>query len=73
MGLFLIFLYSFAINCVTTGATKMPIEYMLCFIWSEHCIKIILSRKECGLFSSVVKKIIPNNTTPTFQEVGGVT
>ena len=25
----------------------------------------------CGLFSSVFKKIIPNNTTPSFQEVGG--
>ena len=29
--------------------------------------------QKCGLFSSVFKKIIPNNTTPTFQEVGGVT
>ena len=27
----------------------------------------------CGLFSSVFKKIIASNTTPTFQEVGGVT
>ena len=27
----------------------------------------------CGFISSVFKKIIPNNTTPTFQEVGGVT
>ena len=35
--------------------------------------KIISSRKNCGLFSSVFKKIIPYNTTPTFQEVGGVT
>ena len=51
----------------------MPISYMFCFIWSEQCIKIISSRKMCGLFSSVFKKIIPNNTTPTFQEVGGVT
>ena len=25
----------------------------------------------CGLFSSVFKKIIPKDTTPTFQEVGG--
>ena len=25
------------------------------------------------LISSVFKKMIPNNTTPTFQEVGGVT
>ena len=50
----------------------MPIEYMFCFICSEQCIKIISSRKKCGLFSSVFKKIIPNNTTPTFQEVGGV-
>ena len=51
----------------------MPNEYMFCFICSGQCIKIILSRKKCGLFSSVVKTIIPNNTTPTFQEVGGVT
>ena len=51
----------------------MPIEYMFYFIYSEQCINIILSRKKCGLFSSVSKKIIPNNTTPTFQEVGGVT
>ena len=51
----------------------MPIEYMFCFIGNEQCIKIISSRKNCGLFSSVFKKIIPNNTTPTFLEVGGVT
>ena len=51
----------------------MPIGYMFCFICSEQCIIIILSRKNCGLFSSVFKKIIPNNTTPTFLEVGGVT
>ena len=50
----------------------IPIEYMFCFIYSEQCIKIISSRKNCGLFSSVFKKIIPNNTTPTFQEVGGI-
>ena len=51
----------------------MPIEYMFCFICSKQCIKIILSGKKCDFFSSVFKKIIPNNTTPTFQEVGGVT
>ena len=48
----------------------MPIEYMFCFICSEQCIKIISSRKKCGLFSSVFKKIIPNNTTPTFSRSG---
>ena len=36
-------------------------------------IKIISSRKKCDFFSSASKKIIPNNTTPTFQEVDGVT
>ena len=36
----------------------MPIEYMVCFICSEQCIKIISSHKKCGLFSSVFKKII---------------
>ena len=51
----------------------MPIEYMFCFICSEYCKKIISLRKKCGFFSSVFKKIIPNNTNPTFQEVGGVT
>ena len=68
MGLLSNFLYTFTINCVTTGARKMPIEYMFYFICSEQCIKIISSRKKCGLFSSVFKKIIPNNTTPTFTE-----
>ena len=51
----------------------MPIEYIFSFICSEQCIKIISSRKKCGLFSPVFRKIIPNNTTPTFQEEGGVT
>ena len=51
----------------------MPIEYMCCFICSKQCIKIISSVKKCSLFSSAFKKNIPNNTTPTFQEVGGVT
>ena len=50
----------------------MPIECMLCFICSGQCIKIILSRKKCGMFSSVFKKIIPNNTTPTFSRSGWV-
>ena len=51
----------------------MPIKYMFCFICKEQCIKINSSLNKCDLFSSVFKKIIPNNTTPTFQEVGGVT
>ena len=51
----------------------MPIENMFCFICTEQCIKIISSRKNCGLLSSVFKKIIPNNTTLTFLEVSGVT
>ena len=33
----------------------------------------ISSSKMCGFRSSVFKKNIPNNTNPTFQEVGGVT
>ena len=73
MGLFSIFLYTFTINPDTTGARKMPIGYMFCFICSKQCIKNISSHKKCGLFSSVFMKIIPNNTTPTFQEVGGIT
>ena len=48
----------------------MPIEYMFCFICSEQCIKIISLRQNCGLFSSVFKKIIPDNTTPTCSRSG---
>ena len=51
----------------------MPNGYMFCLICSQQCIKIISSHKKCGLFSSVFKKIIPNNATPTFTAVGGVT
>ena len=72
MGLFSIFIYTFTINCVTKGAQK-SLLIICCFICREQCIKIISSRKKCGLFSSVFKKIISSNTTPTFQEVGGVT
>ena len=46
---------------------------MFCFIYSQQCIKVISSGNMCGFISFVFKKIIPNNTTPTFQEVGGVT
>ena len=66
------FLHTFTINCVTTGARKMPTEYIFCFICSEQCIKTISPLKNCRLFSSVFKKIIPNNTTLIFQEVDGV-
>ena len=44
----------------------MHVELMFCFICSEQCIKIISSRKKYGLFNSVFKKMIPNNTTPTY-------
>ena len=73
MGFFSIFLYTFTINCVTAGARTMSIEYTFCFICSEQYIKIISLREKCGLFSFVFKTIIPNNTTPTLQKVGGVT
>ena len=49
----------------------MPIEYMFCFICGEKCKEIISFCKECGLFSSVFKKIIPYNTSPTFQKAQG--
>ena len=51
----------------------MSFEYIFCFICSENIITNISLRKDVGLFSYVFKKIIPNNTTPTFQEVVGVT
>ena len=73
MGLFSSFLYTFIVNCVTTGARKKPIEYMFCFIYNQQCLIIISLRKMCGFFSSVFKVTIPNNTSPTFQEAGGVT
>ena len=73
MGLYSIFLYTFTINCVTTGARKKPIECIICFIYSQQCIPIISSAKYVAYNSSVFKKIIPYDTTSTFQEVGGVT
>ena len=73
MGNFSIFLFNFYNKLCHYKSTKMPIEYMFCFICSKQCIKIISSRQKCGLFRSVFKKIIPNNTNPTFQEVGGLT
>ena len=67
MGLFTVFILLLE-KWVTTGARKKPIEYMFCFICSEQCIK-----NQDGLICSVFKKSIPYNTTPTFQEVDGVT
>ena len=49
----------------------MPIDYVFA-LFVAKCIKIISSRKKCGLCCSVFKKVIPYNTTLTFQEVGGV-
>ena len=51
----------------------MPFEYMFFFICREQCKKNHFVAQKCGLFSSVFKKISPYNTTPTFQEVSGVT
>ena len=50
----------------------MAFEYVFCFICREQCIRIIWSRKKCGMFRSVFKKIISHYTVPTFQEVAGV-
>ena len=41
---------------------------MFCFIYSQQCIKIISSHKMCGFIKYDFKKIIPNNTTPTFKK-----
>ena len=69
---FSIFLYTFTISCVTTGARKCLLS--ICFaLFVENNAKNHFVAQKCGLFSSVFKKIIPYNTTPTFQEVGGVT
>ena len=72
MGLFSFFLYTFTINYATTGARKNVYWVYFLLFCSDQCIKIISSRKKCGLFTSVFKKITPNNSKPTFQEVGGV-
>ena len=52
-------------------------KFLLCiclaFVCSDQCMEIISLCKKCGLSSSAFKKIIPKNTTPTFQKVGGVT
>ena len=48
----------------------MPIEYVFSFICSEQCIKIVAQKVWLVLFC--FKNIIPYNTIPNFQEVGGV-
>ena len=68
MLLFSIFLYTFTINCVTTGAQKCLLSICFALYVANNAYKLFLRAK-----SSVFKKIIPNNTTPTFREVGGVT
>ena len=40
---------------------------------ANNVLKTFCLAKNVDLFSSVFKKIIPDATTPTFQEVGGVT
>ena len=69
---FSIFLYTFTLNCDTTGAQECLLS-MFCFICSEQCIRIISSHKKYALFSVVFKKSVPNSTTPTFQEVASIT
>ena len=51
----------------------MPIEYMFCFICSEQCIKSFSRAKSVTCLVLYSRKITPNNTTPPFQEVGGIT
>ena len=60
-------------NCVTTGARKCLLSIFFALSVANNAYKLFRRTKKCGLFISVFKKIIPNSTTPTFQEVGGVT
>ena len=65
-------LYFYYKLCHCRSMKKAYWVYDLLF-YSQQYITIISSRKMCGFISSVLKKTIPNNTSPTFQEVGGVT
>ena len=47
-------------------------EYKFGFICSEKCINNISSHNNFDLFSYILKKGIPDATTLTFQEVGGL-
>ena len=69
-----VLLYTITINFVTTGAQKclLSVWGFFCFICSKQCI-IIICRAKVVAFSSAFKKMILKNTTPTFQEEGGVT
>ena len=50
----------------------MPIEYKFCFICCESCIEKTFCHAKILSFCSVFKKIIPDATTPTLHEMGGV-
>ena len=59
MGNFFDFsLYFYYKLCHRKSTKKKPIEQMFCFIYSQQCIKTILSRKTSGSISSVFKKIL---------------
>ena len=51
---------------------KILLSICFALFVANNAKKIISSRKKCGLFRSVFKKSIPNNTSPTFTEMGGV-
>ena len=61
----MIFLYTLTINCVITVTRNMPIDYNLFYLYRIMYKKHFVAQK--------MLKIIPNNTIPTFQEVGWVT
>ena len=74
MGIFAIFLYTLTINLC-----HYKHEFEICLLSIcyasfvvNNVFKNISSRRNVDLFTSVLKNI-PNNTTPSFQEVGGVT
>ena len=64
------FLYTFTINCVTTCARKCLLNICFALFEANNGYKSF-HRAKSSLFSSVFRKVIPDNTIPTFQEVGG--
>ena len=65
----MIFLYTLTINCVTIRTRNI---YFVLFVANKFK-KNVSSRKNYDLFSSVLKNIILNSATPSFQAVSGVT
>ena len=69
--LFSIFLYTFTINVSLQEREKCLLSICFASFVANNAYIHFLAQKY-GIFISAFKNIIPKNTAPTYQDVGGV-